>query len=1550
MNKKSSYNIACNNYSSKQTNNHKSPPQIHSKHNHQEGYFNKEFHNNLSKSGHNLKMAYPTYYCNQNNQNQDNWKNGRRNAGIGVNQPSLMNQRRPLSYHEHNNQFIPTHLSQSTAQGNNYNTRGTSYQKSHFRLTNVPSVFLINQQQTSNSNNMVHTKKRPLSPMPPIEAISSKKYSHVEHSSSTNNNIVKSIGGEINMDITYTTMISPRSAFTPVTNNNNNINRFQPDHVNNRKSLTNNRSAKREKALNFKPLPELIYDMNYINGKYNINSKHENEFWLKSPKNFLNNLIRTPINWESFGPDDNKLHRATLTLEIDGSIIIGRGDAKTKKDAEKISYLDACYQIEFKGLISNVQKYSSTIKQQLSSQLQSGKEVDPKKYVIEYCAIFDHVPIYKLNSIGPDHDILWEAIVELPKDIIGRGRARTKKEAELLAAEDFKKKAEEQQALHGKIPPLSDKNNMSEDIAKDFIKFYCKYFKFKNPEFSCKGVGPGHSMIWEASLIVEDHIIGTGQRSNKRDAQASAYLDAAIALRKDSPDLWEKFENDRSKSKDASTPKPAPYINVQMSNKTCKALNNLVSELQQAKMFQRKDKDIITNKGEKVDKNDLNQADNKKESINQEQLNNYLNAESERLFNVYQDYLYSANTEKLRSNRFRLPISDYANPILDAIESNPVTVVVGSTGCGKTTQLPQLIFEKEIIKHQGARCNIIVTQPRRIAAISVAQRVAYERSERLGLSVGYQVRFESVMPASAGSILYCTTGVFLRRMHEEKNGKDVLEGVTHIVVDEVHERDMNADFLLVILKRILHERRRNKLHPIKLILMSATIDTGIFAEYFGDFFSNGRCPVVEVPGKIYPVQQYFIEDFTLKLRNFYKPSKIPQLDYEETLKYVDREMKFLQPRKPPPTKLVSSKSTVQGKKYLTMDIDSDEIDSHSSEIDDNDASSISSIGGFIERKHSDEQIDAEIPYHLISLVIAHIVDTTEEGAILVFLPGWEEIMALNRLLTTTPYPLGIEFSDQSRFRIHMLHSSLPSLSQQEVFEPLPNPRMRKIILATNIAETSITIQDVVHVIDSGKVKEKRYDPSKRMTNLVTTWISQSNSRQRSGRAGRVREGEYYVMMSRARYQNLEGYSTPEMLRSDLQEICLHIKALDLPATIGDVLAQAIQPPDHASVSAALENLKSLQALDSAEELTPLGKVLATLPMEPGLGKMVLLGAIFQCLDPILTIAACISSKSPFLSPPQAKDRADEIKVHWAQGLSSDHFAILNAYKAWYELQSSGNYREANKFCTDNFLNRTSLQTIEQVKIQLLNLLERAGVVPKHYPLRDYGEPRGLALGPPEYNVNSNCLPLLRSLICAGVYPNISLKTSKKTYQTRHENITFIHPASVNYKGRAAKLARNYRAVNGIIGSEPDESLFAPIGTLYAYSTKIKKSGKQIYLRSTTRIDPLSVILFGGETKLRQQNDGLLLTIDEWLPFGGNVKVIESVNKLKLLLENCLAQVYERLDTNVNNSNNSAFVQSNKPNLAGKLDEDDEKVKAKLVRGIVEILDRLDHDSVDKTRY
>jgi HrpA-like RNA helicase len=243
-------------------------------------------------------------------------------------------------------------------------------------------------------------------------------------------------------------------------------------------------------------------------------------------------------------------------------------------------------------------------------------------------------------------------------------------------------------------------------------------------------------------------------------------------------------------------------------------------------------------------------------------------------------------------------------------------------------------------------------------------------------------------------------------------------------------------------------------------------------------------------------------------------------------------------------------------------------------------------------------------------------------------------------------PLGIDYNDTNKYRIHVLHSTLPSISQQEVFEPLPDPGMRKIILATNIAETSITIQDVVHVVDSAKVKETNYDPTKRMTTLLPTWISASSLKQRAGRAGRVQEGQYFCMMSQQRRELLDAFSIPEMLRSDLQEICLHIKSVDSSTKIAGVLADAIQPPDQLSVSDALTQLTSLGALDRNENLTPLGRVLATLPVEPSFGRCLILSCVFRCLDPVLTLCASLGTKDIFVSPLMRKEQVGETFLYF----------------------------------------------------------------------------------------------------------------------------------------------------------------------------------------------------------------------------------------------------------------------------------------------------------------
>lgn len=209
-----------------------------------------------------------------------------------------------------------------------------------------------------------------------------------------------------------------------------------------------------------------------------------------------------------------------------------------------------------------------------------------------------------------------------------------------------------------------------------------------------------------------------------------------------------------------------------------------------------------------------------------------------------------------QNQRAELPIFKMKTEILNAIQENPVVLIRGNTGCGKTTQVCQYLLDDYVSSGQGAFCNIICTQPRRISAVSVADRVANERTEDLGLSVGYSVRFESVLPRPYGAVLFCTVGVLLRKLEAG------LRGVSHVIVDEIHERDVNSDFLLVVLRDMVHT------YPdLRVILMSATIDTTLFSAYFGS------CPVVEVPGRAYPVQEYFLED-CIQMTNFVPPPNI----------------------------------------------------------------------------------------------------------------------------------------------------------------------------------------------------------------------------------------------------------------------------------------------------------------------------------------------------------------------------------------------------------------------------------------------------------------------------------------------------------------------------------------------------------------------------------------------------------------------------------------------------------------------------------------------------
>lgn len=316
-----------------------------------------------------------------------------------------------------------------------------------------------------------------------------------------------------------------------------------------------------------------------------------------------------------------------------------------------------------------------------------------------------------------------------------------------------------------------------------------------------------------------------------------------------------------------------------------------------------------------------------------------------------------------------------------------------------------------------------------------------------------------------------------------------------------------------------------------------------------------------------------------------------------------------------------------------------------------------------------------MPYPLIALIIANVLAKSDEGHVLVFLPGWDEIQAVrNILIDPRRYPLlGINFNDY-KYEIHLLHSTVPIAEQQAVFEP-PAAGIRRIVLSTNIAETSVTIPDVVYVVDSAKCKEKRYDPERRLSQLVSAWTGTSNVLQRAGRAGRHRPGEYYGIVSNARFKAMDIHQTVEMLRTDLANTCMHITGLQLPdLSVEDVLAATIQPPERARVHAAMQTLSMVGAIDRNEKLTSLGRVLLQLPVEAAIGKLCLLGSFFRCLEQTLTLAAILTNRDPFLSPPLMKQEADRVKNSWAPTeFRSDVFAVLAAFNAWWKMQSRGDY-------------------------------------------------------------------------------------------------------------------------------------------------------------------------------------------------------------------------------------------------------------------------------------
>ncbi|KAK2896458.1 hypothetical protein Q8A67_010946 [Cirrhinus molitorella] len=858
----------------------------------------------------------------------------------------------------------------------------------------------------------------------------------------------------------------------------------------------------------------------------------------------------------------------------------------------------------------------------------------------------------------------------------------------------------------------------------------------------------------------------------------------------------------------------------------------------------------------------------KKAEIKTEQITQ----ENKKLCREFKRKRLSRRYTSMQEQRQKLPAWQKREAILECLDKNQVLVISGMTGCGKTTQIPQFILDHFLQTGRPDRvANIICTQPRRISAIAVASRVAQERAESLGHSTGYQIRLETVR-SSTTRLMFCTTGVLLRRLE----GDSELSGVTHVIVDEVHERTEESDFLLLVLKDLIVKRT-----DLKIIMMSATLNAELFSQYFNN------CPSIHIPGRTFPVEQFFLEDAIAKTRYV----------IEDGSPYR-RSMKQNRP--------FGHGGTAGKGRAPVEDFDDDhgwsftsfmKKDSVKDSIPDQQLSQqdltvrYSNYSKSVVKTLAAMDLD-KINMDLVENLLEWIVDGEHSyppGAVLVFLPGLAEIKQLYEQLQSNRM-----FNNRrtNRCVVYPLHSSLSNEDQQAVFNRPPEG-VTKIIISTNIAETSVTIDDVVYVIDSGRMKEKRYDASRSMESLEDVWVSRANALQRKGRAGRVASGVCFHLFTSHRFtRHLSQQQLPEIQRVPLEQLCLRVKVLEVFAErpLESVFSQLIEPPTEGSLEAAKQRLCALGALTDEESLTPLGWHLACLPVDVRIGKLMLLGAIFRCLDPALTIAASLAFKSPFVSPWDKREEANEKKLGFSL-VNSDHLALLQAYKGWCNAAQSGS-KAGYQYCRENFLSIRGLQEIACLKRQFAELLSDIGFVKDGLKARviekmsSKGSDGVLESTGYEANLNSDNTKLMSAMLCAALYPNVvqvrspqgkykltskgavkmQPKAEELRFMTKSDGAVHIHPSSVNFS------VRHYDS------------------PYLVYHEKVKTS--RVFIRDCSMVCVYPMVLFGGgQVSVELQRGQFIISLDDgWIKFAAaSHEVAELVKELRWELDQLLEE-------------------------------------------------------------
>jgi len=587
-----------------------------------------------------------------------------------------------------------------------------------------------------------------------------------------------------------------------------------------------------------------------------------------------------------------------------------------------------------------------------------------------------------------------------------------------------------------------------------------------------------------------------------------------------------------------------------------------------------------------------------------------------------------ANKGTMQAQRESLPIFRLKSQLLNAMTTHQILVVVGETGSGKTTQMTQYMHELGFTKRGIVGC----TQPRRVAAVSVAKRVAEEFGARLGEEVGYSIRFDQCTSQDT-VIKYMTDGMLMR----EYLADHTLSRYSALMLDEAHERTIHTDVLFGLLKGLL--QRRKDLH---LIITSATLDAAKFSDYFFE------CPIFTIPGRTYPVEILYTRE--------------AETDY----------------------------------------------------------------------------LDAA----LITVQQIHIKEPP--GDILLFLTGQDEIDTACEILHNRMKKLGRRVPE-----LHILpvYGALPSEMQTRIFEPAP-VGTRKCVIATNIAEASLTIDGIHYVVDPGFCKQNIHNAKTGMDNLVIVPISQASANQRAGRGGRTGPGKCYRLYTEMAYQNeMQPSPLPEIQRSNLGMVVLSMKAMQIDDLLG---FDFMDPPPVQTLVSAMDLLYALGALDDDGMLTRLGRKMAEFPLEPRLAKMLIMSVNLKCSEEILTVASMLSVDNVYYRPKDKQAQSDTAKAKFFQP-EGDQITLLMVYEGW---KKSG---FSNQWCFEHYIQARTMSRVEDIRRQLVGILDR-------YKMdiitcgRDFNR--------------------VRMAIVSGYFTNAAKRDPQEGYRTMTEGqVVYMHPSS-----------------------------------------------------------------------------------------------------------------------------------------------------------------------------